>query len=194
MNKFVQKTEHEEKQIVRRINEGDETAFEQLFKTYYFKLSRFAWRYVDSKTIAEELVQAVFADIWEERKEWQPLKIKTYLFGAVRNRAIDHIRHQKVRQKHDPKWREEKSRVTTGSEDKKQKKKIRKAIKSEVEALPSRSRMTFKLHYFDGLTYQETADIMEVSVKTVESQITRGLKQLCDRLSYLHLHSEKGKN
>lgn len=125
--------ETDRNQWVKDIRKGDEKAFEQLFKAYYFKLSRFAWRYVDSKAIAEELVQAVFTDIWEEREQWHPLKVKSYLFSAVRNRAIDHIRHQKVRKKNDPKWREEEKRITTGSEDK-TKKKIRKAIKREFHS------------------------------------------------------------
>ena len=70
-------------------------------------------------------------------------------------------------------------------EDKFQEKKIQEAIKNAVENLPERSRMTYKLHRNDGLTYEEIAEVMVVSVKTVESQMTRTLKILRNRLSYL---------
>src|SRR5699024_1041909 len=143
----------------------------------------YAWRYVDSKAIAEELVQAIFGDIWEKRAEWEPLNVKAYLYSVVRNRAIDHIRHQQVRQKYDSKIRDDKEHTTISIEDSAQKKQIQYAVKAEIEALPSRSKMTFKLHRYDGLTYQEIADIMHVSTKTVESQMTRTLKRLRERLS-----------
>jgi RNA polymerase sigma-70 factor (ECF subfamily) len=169
----------------KKIREGHEQAFEQLFKEYYFKLSRFVWRYVESKAIAEEIVQAVFADIWEDRAEWGPENTKSYLFSAVKNRAISHLRHQQVRIKYDSQWRDDEEHTTIEIDDKAREKRLQKAIKAEIEALPARSKMTFKLHRYDGLTYKEIAEVMDVSVKTVESQMTRTLKRLRKRLSYL---------
>ncbi len=62
---------------------------------------------------------------------------------------------------------------------------IREAIAKAIEELPERSKMTYKLHRYDGLTYPEIADVMGVSVKTVESQMTRTLKMLRERLAWL---------
>lgn len=171
---------------IQKIQKGDEQAFEDLFKEHYYQLSRFAWRYVKSKAIAEELVQEVFANIWENREDWSPTgPIKPYLYQAVKHQSLDHLKHQEVKQKYDPKWVEKKENPTIDFEDPRHKKQLRKAIMKEVEALPSRSKMTYKLHRHDGLTYKEIAEVMDISVKTVESQMTRTLKRLRNRLSYL---------
>jgi RNA polymerase sigma-70 factor (ECF subfamily) len=150
-------------------------------------LSRFAWRYVHSKAVAEELAQEVFADIWAERASWEPGgSVKAYLFKAVKHKSIDHIRHKKVQQEYDPEWMENREEKTSiDFEDRDGEEQIRRAIKKEIDALPSRSKMTFKLHRYDGLTYHEIAEVMDVSVKTVESQMSRTLKRLRERLSHL---------
>ncbi|MCW9706485.1 RNA polymerase sigma-70 factor [Fodinibius salsisoli] len=174
------------KNRIYKIQKGDEHTFECLFKEYYLHLTRFAWRYVKSKAIAEELVQEVFANIWENRSTWSPAgPIKAYLYQAVKHRALDHLKHEEVRQEYDPKWMDNKEHPTIDFEDQFRRKQLRKAIKKEIEALPSRSKMTYKLHRYDGLTYKEIAQVMDVSVKTVESQMTRTLKRLRERLAYL---------
>ncbi len=174
------------KDWVLKIQKGDEQAFECLFKEHYYHLSRFAWRYVKSKAIAEELVQEVFANIWENRRSWSPSgPIRGYLYQAVKHRALDHLKHEEVRQEYDPKWMKNKENPTIDFEDSRRKQQLKQAINKEIEALPSRSKMTYKLHRYDGLTYREIAEVMDVSVKTVESQMTRTLKRLRKRLSYL---------
>lgn len=174
------------KDWIKKIRKGDEQAFESLFKAYYYHLSRFAWRYVKSKAIAEELVQEVFANIWENRHSWSPTEsLKAYLYQAVKHRALDHLKHEEVRQEYDPKWMKKKENPTINFEDPRRRKQLRQAINKEIEDLPPRSKMTYKLHRYDGLTYREIAEVMDVSVKTVESQMTRTLKRLRKRLSYL---------
>ncbi len=173
-------------EFIEKIRQGDEEAFEQLFNEHYLKLSRFAWRYVKSKAVAEELAQDVFADIWDEHTEWQPAgPIRTYLYQVVKNKAIDYLRHRQVQREYDPQWMEEQEQPAVHFEDPAEKEQIQEAIKREIEALPARSKMIFKLHRYDGLTYKEIAEVMDISIKTVESQMTRTLKRLRERLSHL---------
>lgn len=168
------------------VRRGNKQAFEELFKEYYFLLTRFAWRSVKSKAIAEELVQDVFAQIWEERTTWAPSgSVKAWLYKAVKHRSLDHLKHQKVRQQYDPQWMDQYSNPIIEFEDDYREKQIREALQRAIEELPPRSRMTYKLHRLDGLTYQEIAQVMDISVKTVESQMTRTLKMLRNRLSNL---------
>lgn len=175
-----------EKAWILNIQKGDQVAFERLFKTYYFKLTRFAWRYVKSKAIAEELVQEVFANIWENREHWQPTEsLKLYLYQSVKYQALDYLKHEQVREEYDPQWMERRDNPTIDFEDPRRKQQIREAINREIEALPPRSKMTYKLHRYDGLTYKEISEVMDISVKTVESQMTRTLKRLRESLSYL---------
>ncbi|SMO62765.1 RNA polymerase sigma-70 factor [Fodinibius sediminis] len=175
-----------EERWILEIQKGDKEAFERLFTTYYFDLTRFVWRYVKSNAIAEELVQEVFANIWQDRAQWHPTSsLKLYLYQSVKNQALDYLRHQEVRKKYDPKWMAAKDNPTLDYRDPRRKKQVQEAIRREIEALPPRSKMTYKLHRYDGLTYSEIAEVMDVSVKTVESQMTRTLKRLRKRLSHL---------
>jgi len=170
------------------VRKGDERAFEILFKKYYLQLTRFAWRYVNSKAIAEELVQDLLATLWENREEWDMKNektIRTYLYKSVKNMSLNYIKHQKIRDKYDAEWIEKKDNTKYDYSDTHREEEIREAISRAVEELPPRSKMTYKLHRYDGLTYDEIGEVMEVSVKTVESQMSRTLKILRERLSYL---------
>ena len=152
---------NDQRKWLSKIRAGDEQAFEALFKEYYSLLSRFVWRYIKSKAIAEELVQEVFADVWERRKELEPTgSIRSYLYQAAKHRALDYLKHQEVQQEYDPKWMEEKELPTINFEDPRREKQVRNAIKKEIEELPSRSKMTYKLHRHDGLTYKEIANVV----------------------------------
>ncbi len=185
MESRVKKYENE-RCWVELIRGGDEYAFELLFKEYYEDLTRFAWRYVKSKAVAEGLVQDIYSDIWEYREELVlEGSIRPYLYRVVKNHSLNYLKHQDVQRKYDPQWMKQKEVPMVIYEDKKREKQIQKAIERAVEELPARSRMTYKLHRHDGLTYLEIAEVMDVSVKTVESQMTRTLKKLREQLAYL---------
>ncbi|MEX0906529.1 MAG: RNA polymerase sigma-70 factor [Balneolaceae bacterium] len=171
---------------IENIRKGDERAFEILFKKYYLPLTRFAWRYVKSKAIAEELTQELFTILWEKRESWDTEgSIRSYLYKSMRNLSLNHIKHQQVKDKYDRQWMDQKENPEIEIQERYREQKIRVAITTAIEELPERSKMTYKLHRYDGLTYEEIADVMEVSVKTVESQMTRTLKILRKKLSYL---------
>lgn len=172
---------------IERIRDGDEQAFELLFKEYYLPLTRFAWRYVHSKAVAEELVQELFTILWEKREDWNQQKgsIRSYLYKSVRNLSLNYIKHQNVKKQYDHQWMEQKENPEIQFRDEYREEQVRKAISRAIEELPERSKMTYKLHRYDGLTYEEIAEVMDVSVKTVESQMTRTLKILRERLAWL---------
>jgi len=171
---------------IELIREGDEDAFELLFKEYYEQLTRFSWRFVKCKAVAEGLVQDIYSDLWENRENLELTGcIRPYLYKVVKNHSLNHIKHQEVQNKYDPMWMDQKEVSMNNYEKEYRKEQIRKAVQQAVEKLPERSRMTYKLHRHDGLTYKEIAEIMDVSVKTVESQMTRTLKLLREQLAHL---------
>ena len=172
--------------LIESIQNGDERAFEYLFKEYYLPLSRFAWRYVKSKAIAEELVQELFTILWEKRESWDTTgSIRSYLYISIRNLALNHLKHQEVKDKYDPEWMDKKENPEIKFQDDYREQQVRDAIAKAIEELPERSKMTYKLHRYDGLTYGEIAKVMDVSEKTVESQMSRTLKKLRNRLAWL---------
>ena len=80
-----------------RIRAGDEAAYESLYLEYHESLWRFAYTLVRSAEIAEELVQDIFLALWRDRTKWRvTTSIRLWLYGAVRNRAMNHRRHERV--------------------------------------------------------------------------------------------------
>jgi RNA polymerase sigma-70 factor (ECF subfamily) len=168
--------------IIKQIQGGNELAFETLFFAYYDQLYKYAWKYVRSKQGAKGIVQDVFADVWQNRNNLDEAKnIKGFLFALVKNRALDIIKHQKIVEKHEGEvfavqesWyrsTEQHHRPTAETF-------INEDICRAIEDLPPRARQIFLLNREEGLTYKEIAAYLNISVKTVESQMSRVLKLL----------------
>lgn len=172
--------------LIKRICNNNKDAFEKLFRKYYSGLHRFLWGYVKNTQVAEDLVQEVFVRLWENRHTLDASKkIKTYLYKVGRNLAIDHTRHKKVVRE----WEEEKkalhSFVTAEKmvDEKIHKKMMLKEVKKAIAELPERRRLVFILSRFEGMSYKEIADKLDISVNTVDTQICRALQMLREKFS-----------
>jgi RNA polymerase sigma-70 factor (ECF subfamily) len=168
-----------ELQWIEGIRRGDAKAFERLFHEYYSGLFRFVWHYVKSSESAKEIVQDVFARIWERREEFNPHRSpKAYIFTMAKNLALDHLRHERVVHE----WAEDPAvlfpRESQSLEDQINQKLLLEDLQKAISHLPERCRMAFILSRYDGLSYSEIAQIMGVSVKTVDTQISRALRVL----------------
>lgn len=174
-----------DRELAERIRLGDRNAFAQLYRIYYENLCRFALRFVNSTDLAEEMVQDVFLNVWRKRTEWpKGVNPKSYLFRSVRNRSLDYLKHRKV----ELKWENE---VRSGTPDQHnpspdsilENNELARAIQEAIDRLPDRRKTIFLLSREHELTYQEIADVLEISVKTVETQMGRSLKMLREILS-----------
>lgn len=172
---------------VARIREGDELAFEKLFFHYYLPLTRFAWRYTDSKAIAEDLVQDLLQEIWENRVEWAPVgKLRPFLYLKVKQKCLNYLKRRQIMRVHDDRWTEEWTDTVFFPEESDREEQLQafqQAVGRAVEKLPLRCKMIFKMHKFDGLTHKEIAEVMQLSSKTVEFQLNKALKLLREKLS-----------
>lgn len=172
-------------QWARRIREGDRTAFRELFDAYYGPLCVFAVEYVGSMHRARDVVQEVFLAIWERRAEWTIHgSLKSYLYQAVRNRALNASRNRETRRRayEAHRWRSASSTRRT-AEDQAYYHQLSDAVQRAIDQLPPRRRMVFLLHRRHDLTYAEVAQIMGITRKTVENQMGRALKFLRQRLT-----------
>lgn len=174
----------EDQQLTNAIRSGDERAFEQVFRKYRKRLIRFAYSYVQTISVAEDLTQDAFLKVWELREALDPQSsIRAYLYQSVRNSALDYKKHQAVEEKNYMSLRlthELQSRVEVDDTDAGE---FIEAVQAAIEKLPKRGKEVYKLSRTDGLTYKEIAKVMEISVKTVESQMSRSLKLLRSALS-----------
>ena len=129
-------------------------------------------------SIAENLIQDVFVTVWEKRATLNPDRsIKSYLYTATKNRALKHLRHEEVKRKNKGKI-DLYSVAPYTPEDLISHAETAASIGQAIETLPEKCRLIFKMNRFDHLTYAEIAEVLEVSVKTVEAQMGRALHAL----------------
>lgn len=177
--------ELEEKQWVRKVREqSDRDAFEKIFRSYYERLCNYAYGFLDSSQRSEDVVQAVFLKIWDQREDWDPkTTVSQYLFTAVRNRALNVLRHERIKEDSE----EEVSRIfqelkEPSSTDDQNTEELQKAIQNAIDDLPPRRREIFLLSRRSGLTYREIANVLGISVNTVSTQMGRALESLRNHL------------
>jgi RNA polymerase sigma-70 factor, ECF subfamily len=171
------------------ISSGDEQTFEAVFRAHYTSLCAFSRKFVADPDAAEELVQDLFLNLWEKRAELTPTQsLRSYLFAAVRNSCLNHLKHLKVRARHQehslalaPEFAEDPQAALQAAE-------LQARIGLAIDALPDRCGEIFKMSRFEGLKYQEIADQLALSPRTVEVQIGKALKLLRQALGdYLPL-------
>jgi len=178
-----------EKQVLKTIQSGNESAFEMIFKTYYQPLCRYAYSFLEDKEEAEEVVQSAFITVWEKRKSIDiQTSLKSYLYRMVRNGCLNVIKHEKVKQQH---VAHELAVTEVSYESVSQKvyaTELEIKITEAMKALPEQCRLVFQLSRFEELKYQEIADQLKISVKTVENHMGKALKIMREQLKeYLPL-------
>ncbi|NGP89250.1 RNA polymerase sigma factor [Fodinibius halophilus] len=176
--------DNSESLLIKKIREGDEYAFEIVFLKYYSPMCKYIWKYVRSEALAKEIVQEVFATVWETRSDLDPSgHLRGLLYEMARNKALDYIKHQKIVDQYLEERRKE-NRKDTVEHIKVDEDPIRERdVEQAIDALPHKARLVYKLNREEGLTYKEIAKYLEISIKTVESRMRRVFQILRDRLS-----------
>ncbi len=161
-----------------RLKNDPEGTISHLFRDYYPYLYRSAYRVIPDSKIAEDLVQDVFYELWRKRDHLKiNISINAYLKRAVVNKALNYIRDQKIK----PEGEEGLVKINDTQLNPLQVvelSELEQRIHQAIKALPERCRLVFSLSRFEEMTYQEIADQLGVSIKTVEHQISKALKLL----------------
>ena len=158
----------------------DKDSFEKLFRSFFPPLMVFAKKILVDEDDAREVVQQVFISVWEKRKEIDlSASLKSYLFTSVHNRSLNVIRDRKKFSSAgvpDVAGEFDVSAVIESME-------LEDKIMEVVRSLPEKCREVFEMNRFDGLKYGEIAGRLNISVKTVENQMSKALKILREKLS-----------
>lgn len=178
-----------ETEVLMKIQSGNESAYEMIFRTYYNPLCRYAYSFLEDKEEAEEVVQSAFITVWEKRNSLQiQTSLKSYLYRMVRNGCLNVIKHEKVKQQH---VAHEMAVTEVSYESVSQKvyaTELESKIAEAMKALPEQCRLVFQLSRFEELKYQEIADQLQISVKTVENHMGKALRIMREQLKeYLPL-------
>lgn len=168
------------KQLQLLIEQSSQRAFEDLYRLFFPRLYNFSMLYVHKKEVAEEIVNDVMVKIWAKRGTLNGIdNLETYLFVAVRNHSLNYL--QKYSHYH----------VTIGSETGLadavsisdpskvlEWKEINLKLVLAIEQLPEQCRTVFRLIKEEGFKYKQVAEILNISPRTVETQLFRAIKKL----------------
>ena len=169
---------------------NNQQAYNELFLHFYPSLQQFAFSFLRSKQLSEEAVSDVFIKIWEKRKALHTItNLKFYLFTSTRNTALNYLKKQKGRQNllPDDYWVELKS-VFFDPEQLMITAEMIHKIHEAVQSLPARCKLIFKLVKEEELKYREVAELLNLSLKTIENQMTLALKKIGSAIGF-DIHS-----
>ena len=170
--------------LKERIAESDQRAFRILFDNFSPRLTEFAFSMLKTNDSATEIVDEVFVRIWQHRQQIVSIQnLKVYLYTATKNSALNYISKKAKEQVIEPfdfiniqlKDNESPEQQMITSE-------LFKKIRLAVDELPPRCKMIFKLVREDGLKYKEVAEILNLSVNTVDAQMVIAVKRISEKL------------
>jgi RNA polymerase sigma-70 factor (ECF subfamily) len=157
--------------------------FEQLFKSHFTPLCMFSRKYVNDLDVAKDIVHNVFIDLWDKRETVDFSKpMKSYLFTSVHNRSLNHVRDNKKFTRDLTPLEHAESLENTDVNALKNEIELEEKLSTALNILPGKCKEVFMLSRFEGLKYKDIAEKLDISVKTVETQMTKALKMLREHL------------
>jgi len=177
-------------QVLTRIAlHNDQQAYRLLYETYFDSLYQFAITYLKSGEQAEEAVSDVFIKVWKKRAGLLRIKnLKLYLFVSTKNTALNYLRKQNKPAIQADSYRIQLQSVYFDPEQLLITEEMMRRIHGAILQLPPRCQLIFKLVKEDGLRYKEVADLLQLSVKTIENQMSTALSRLGKAIQF-DIHS-----
>jgi RNA polymerase sigma-70 factor (ECF subfamily) len=172
----------DEGELLSRLRRGDEGAYAAIFRRHYPGLVVSATRLLVERAIGEDVAQEVMLELWRRRESLlRSGTVGAYLHQAARNRALNLLRHERTARRGEQFVRPpgasddaDAAAITT---------ELAEAVRAAIAALSGPQREVFELSRDRGLTYQEIAALLGLSVKSVEARMGRALKELRERLA-----------
>ena len=175
------KNEPKVQELLERISgKSDELAFRHLYEIFTPGLLRFSFSFLKNKELAEEVVSDVFFNVWVLRSKLQNIEnIKAYLFTSARNTALNYLdkeKRYKAIQLDDLSVPLQIDEICPESEL--ISKELKAAIGRAIDHLPERCKLIYSLAKIEQLKYKEIAQILDISVKTIDHQLTIAIKKI----------------
>ena len=165
-----------------RVEQADAEAFEVIFDRHADAAFSLAYRMCGRRTLAEDIVQETFLSMWRRGTRFDPSRgsVRSWLLGAVRNKAIDSFRHQSVTSGldvHDDGAAEamHASDLTDGEVERRD---DARQVRGALGGLPDEQRRVIELAYFGGFTHREIASMLDLPQGTVKGRMRLGLTKM----------------
>jgi len=177
-------------EIIDQIRCGSEKAFRVVYDLYFLRLERFAAAYVIDRGEAQDIVQSVFLTLWDRKESlYSETNLGNYLITLTKNQCLNYLRHERVQLNYLTRQEQKNAELLLNfyalerlNENKLLFDELEIAAKQAIDSLPGQSREVFILSRIEGMKYQEIAQKLEVSVKTVEKKMSIALELLRDAL------------
>lgn len=180
-------SEEELESLQRRIAENnDQQAFAQLYMVYVQPLLQFAQTIIKTKELAEEIVSDVFVRIWQNRRNLTTVdNLRLYLYISTKNTSLNYLsRHFRKEVISLDEMSMSLPAVTYNPEQLLITSEAVKRIEFEINRLPARCKLIFKLVKEDGLKYNDVARLLNISVKTIDNQMAIAVKKVSGAINF----------
>jgi RNA polymerase sigma-70 factor (ECF subfamily) len=174
------------------VHHDDAHAFEFLFDIFYEKLMRVGFYYLESEDLAEDAVSDVFFTLWANRKKFSNVKnIENYLFTMTKNKSLTIVRNRNKLVFGDDKTEFCQQIVLQNPESNLISKEFVKFYNQRIQDIPPKCKLVYLMVKEDGMKYREVAELLNISVKTVENQMTKAIAHIRKCISmYRDYHNE----
>jgi len=174
---------HSDLELLSRVREGDESAFEAIYKRYYSLLYIHACKLLKESGEAEDCVQEVFSGLWQKAGQLEiSVSLSSYLYTSIRNRVLNRIEHKRVKDAYLFSMQRFMKEGVSITDEELRVRELTALIEREIAALPEKMREVFELSRREELSHKEIAEKLNISDKTVKKQVSNALKILRGRL------------
>ncbi|MFK7981422.1 MAG: RNA polymerase sigma-70 factor [Saprospiraceae bacterium] len=175
---MLKKIEYTDEELLALLHTDGESAIDLIFRKYYSFLCKSVYRIIPDTQITEDLAQEVFYEVWRKREQLKiNTSLKAYLKRAALNKALNYIRDQKIDFRNAPAKEELISKQDSIVQELAANN-LQQEIDAAIDNLPERCRLVFVLSRFEEMSYRQIAEQLNISMKTVENQISKALKSL----------------
>ena len=172
-------------EFLQLIAAGDQAAFRQVYTYFYGRLCQFALAIVKTREPSEEIVEDVFVNVWQRRAGLPAIQnLRVYLYTATKNSSLNYLSKKASESITEP---FDHIHVGLSGSDVTPEQilitaEMYRKVQKTVDALPPRCKMIFKLVREDGLKYKEIAEILNISVNTIDAQMAIAIKKIATSL------------
>jgi len=168
-------TDHE---LLNAISQDDEKAFAELFRRYWKQVHAMAYARVKSKEVTEEIVQDLFASLWDKRATQSIRHLSSYLYQAVKFKVLNYIESRVVREKYWDYYQRFIPQMENSTDMDVAYVDLMDAIEQGMQQLPEKSQQVFRLNRLEGHSVSEIASILNLSEKAIRYHLTRSVKKI----------------
>lgn len=169
--------------VMQQLKAGKESAFHTLFKKYFSVLTLYAYKILKDEDAARDVVQSVFTKVYEQRDTLEiRVSIKSFLYQSVRNRSLNELKSIQIKKRHHDNIYAHSSELGDDGDSFMEEAELEIKIVQAIGRLPGQCRKIFEMSRMEGMTNSEIAEDLQLSKRTVETQISKALKSLRGQL------------